>query len=1434
MSQLVNNTLRGTSGGVTDETLAATATTGTVTTMAPGSLLNYHSSDSVSLGTGYRRPDSVVSTKGSATPALVPGGSLGTTWSIRAYMVQGSLGTNAWESRWIMDIGTSHGLVLRPDVNTGVFVYRIQPRDLAAGFINHSSFSGARPSANEAFRFEFRRNGNQLRLELFFGANINGTSPSGTYIWNSVPGLSGNFVRMTGFRYLGNVLLQIGSTGSAVRSRQNQLITLGYLPAGSADGSYGPQTSNAVQALQSDYALNPVDGEIGPETAAAMDQGIRDHNGTAPRTPLRYWELAILNTNEAVGPYTRSSQMPPVSATASIDTEVGDKHVDVSVGLSASAGVHSEVISRAPFAFPLGLVTEIKMPSGEWVEISPDVYNREDVQITRGRQDEASSIDSSRLTLLLNNRHGKYSPRNPDSPFFGKIGRNTPIRFSIRGPGVNPFRILAANEVYRSASGTLTAAAPSVDLQAANALFLTVWSALEGSTDLVTPGEMVSDYTASGAQSTIEFAREMRVHDGATGARDARTANDSLVNWTTTSIAIQGQLGVPILVDRQFDSNRGTADTTVSGAIPVQTGNMIVAIQVWEHDEDDEMQAPEGGPWGLVSDTVVADGGSPRIQVWSRRAAMDEALSVTFQGSPTVRDRAYAVYVMNDLTTPRFTGEVSSWPVTWDLSDNDVSVNIEASGVLRRLVQGSPPPQSALRRLIPRTNPHTYWPMTEPQGANQNLPVAGPSNLRPHDVTRAILFQNLPEYGSGNLAPWMEQTVQFAQGSTGRLAGLTAAGGTNSWTADYVRSGPGGSMQFEVRDDKEGSTASPQVTVVFDQNAASGNVNLRGTYRGGDDNAPDVAFNITGNVLRPDFFEGGPHHVRIVCEPTGARSTLSVYIDGGLVGSGLTPVNVQAGGPQAVTVRWNSTGEGESIGEMSIGHIVLWNNGDAPSISEINNAVDGYRFETAGRRLERLCAEEDVDFEFIGNIDETEEMGPQPTEAFLTLLNDCEDTDGGMLGESRRSVALLYRTRRSKYNQAPSVEFDYTKSQVADITVTDDDQRLANDVQVSTRFSGEESVEVTTGALSVSPPPMGVGRYATSVSSNPAQASQIRQLAGWTAHLGTVDEARYPNVDFIRGTPGIYNDEDLVGGLNAVDFGSRATIENPPAWLPPGEINMMVEGYSERINLHEWDTTLNCTPASAWTIGEVVGVEPLFDGFNAEPIIPRENFGTAEWLQRDAFTPFEGLYYLGTEDLLNGEVAEVRFELPDHAESVSFYWGALMRAGNIDSFQVFEDATLLFESTVNTPGNNLLELDLTGGSYLRLVMTRGDTGATTGTVNAQIDAMSIGVDQRAGATPLSSRVDTDESVLVDAITEAAEVFDVEVLDGESWITVEDGVYALDFPFDVIVGGERMRVLSISGAGPIQEFTVQRSINGVSRSHDSGSDLRLYQEPLIGM
>jgi hypothetical protein len=74
---------------------------------------------------------------------------------------------------------------------------------------------------------------------------------------------------------------------------------------------------------------------------------------------------------------------------------------------------------------------ELQTAPGVWTDITSDVYQRDALTITRGRSDEQTQASPQRMSFTIENRDGKYSPRNPLSPLFGKIGRNTPVRCTI-------------------------------------------------------------------------------------------------------------------------------------------------------------------------------------------------------------------------------------------------------------------------------------------------------------------------------------------------------------------------------------------------------------------------------------------------------------------------------------------------------------------------------------------------------------------------------------------------------------------------------------------------------------------------------------------------------------------------------------------------------------------------------------------------------------------------------------------------------------------------------------------------------------------------------------------------------------------------------------------------------------------------------------------
>jgi Putative peptidoglycan binding domain len=68
--------------------------------------------------------------------------------------------------------------------------------------------------------------------------------------------------------------LKPGDSGAAVKTLQRALKALGY-SAGSADGSYGPSTQNAVARFQHAAGLT-ADGILGPQTLRAMRTALKN------------------------------------------------------------------------------------------------------------------------------------------------------------------------------------------------------------------------------------------------------------------------------------------------------------------------------------------------------------------------------------------------------------------------------------------------------------------------------------------------------------------------------------------------------------------------------------------------------------------------------------------------------------------------------------------------------------------------------------------------------------------------------------------------------------------------------------------------------------------------------------------------------------------------------------------------------------------------------------------------------------------------------------------------------------------------------------------------------------------------------------------------------------------------------------------------------
>ena len=87
---------------------------------------------------------------------------------------------------------------------------------------------------------------------------------------------------------------------------------------------------------------------------------------------------------------------------------------------------------------------------GVWNDVSNKMRQTSPITITRGADSEQGENSPTKAELVMDNRSGAFSPRNPESPLFGKIGRNTPMRIAIEaGP---PYLLIPFQSLFNDSA----------------------------------------------------------------------------------------------------------------------------------------------------------------------------------------------------------------------------------------------------------------------------------------------------------------------------------------------------------------------------------------------------------------------------------------------------------------------------------------------------------------------------------------------------------------------------------------------------------------------------------------------------------------------------------------------------------------------------------------------------------------------------------------------------------------------------------------------------------------------------------------------------------------------------------------------------------------------------------------------------------------------
>lgn len=778
-----------------------------------------------------------------------------------------------------------------------------------------------------------------------------------------------------------------------------------------------------------------------------------------------------------------------------------------------------------------------------WQTITSYVRLADGITIEGGRRDEGTQVDPTSCRLVLDNRDGRFSPRNAEGEWYGQLSKNTPLRVRWTADS-NDFDTAVAGGWGTSNTGrawTTFGSGGTVDAADFD----------------VTGGEGVHRIETGGAVrgSWLADANLLDAEVQVTARVDVATVTGDEV---TTGVMLRAA---------------DTSNYLYAGVVAYATGEVVVELHKVVAGVDSMMfesadiadRVTAGQAWRIRAQVV---GRMFRAKAWTAADAEPTGWDVT--GTPQTFLTAGGVGVHTDVDAAntnakpvafhyddwavyvdRFVGYVSEWPARWSLRGNDAFATVQAHGILRRLQQRTQPQLSAIRRGIEKhSNLVAYWPLEDDEGTTlAGSPVHG---VEPMEVSGFT-------FGADSDLPGSAPLPTHTAGS--------------SWSAPVPRvTGTEWQVAFAFNSETPVNT-STVLTVTTRGSVRTWQVRFLATQ------VVLRAYNADGTsifdttVSAPTDFYGrwGFLHLWAEQNGTGIDYTLRYRATGSIVNSDVVTGTVTSstiGMPTRVSLGTRGSG----AVTLAMGHMSVWDVvGNFGGYDAFLDTDSGHADEPAQQRLTRLLGENAIQFTGYGTEDDTQDMGPEPVATLMEVLRECETVDGGLLYEL--DGGLAYATRVDRYNQPVWMSLDMSVGHYAgEPEPTDDDQRTVNAVTVTSHHG---SFARATDQASMD----AAGEYAEEVSVNTHSDTQLRGIAEWRLHLGTVDELRWPLVPI-----NLARNHELVDAWLSHRPGSRIQVSHTITQLAGVDIDVLADGWSETIEPYMWRVELNCVPASPWNV----------------------------------------------------------------------------------------------------------------------------------------------------------------------------------------------------------------------------------------------------------
>ena len=580
----------------------------------------------------------------------------------------------------------------------------------------------------------------------------------------------------------------------------------------------------------------------------------------------------------------------------------------------------------------------------------------------------------------------------------------------------------------------------------------------------------------------------------------------------------------------------------------------------------------------------------------------DYGLGGTSQWWPYVR-RNTPIRVRLDPNTGTyvslFQGHAVGWTPGWDLTGTDAIVVLEASGTLRRLNQSQTSVPSTYRTILEHDiaagKVVAYWPMTETTAQAGTLSRFGEVVTgRTRHGMEWLLYPDREDHKPPELA------ADQSFGASEPLPTLNAA----ELYADvprYTSTGQG-AVRMLIRFPDSGAVPGQEI-LALEVSGSSDNVT--------------VVYGPTAGSLSVQADDGSDENTEFALAVDGGAFVLQLEMveSGGTVSYALTLVPVDEGPEPTATV---STGSWSgSIGRISqvwinthpddeddgidpaeiiapgaqnwvVGHVAVYS-----TITEDYHLdeLTGWDGEQAVARIQRLADEAGVSVTVVDADDpdnprpqESDLMGPQFAGELLPLLESAAAVDGGVLYDGH-DFGLTYTTRRYRYSRDPAdLTIDVAESQLLEpFDPVDDDQGITNRVVVSRDGGADQLAEDVDGPLGTAT----IGFYDQSATLPLYSDDAALAHAQWRLHLGTAGAFtyRYPTVAFH-----LAKNPELAEDWLATQIGGRIDVVNlldARTQLPGDTQSLLLQGYTETINQHQWRVIANTTPYEPYRVATV-------------------------------------------------------------------------------------------------------------------------------------------------------------------------------------------------------------------------------------------------------